>query len=325
MSRPPTASPSESPGTLPRHELLGFAVEPGTLEEYLGFLDARVAAREPCTVLYHNLHSLYSYFTDAALRRDYAGTTVLVDGMPVIWLMRLLGIPVSREHRLTYVDFVLPMMRLARDRGWRVYHVGQDADTQARALEIIRREVPGVDIDGHHGFFDRDDGSADSLAVVAAMNGRERGAADVEAGSAAGGDGTAAASGGRAADLVLVGFGAPRQEAWIAAHRTLIDAPAVLACGACMEYVAGVVRTPPRWAGKLGLEWVFRLLDDPGRFAFRYGVEPLLLGAILVRNAVRGGVHAGPEFGAESARESAGKVAGDRPRASGLGHEPDPR
>ena len=258
--------------TLPRHELLGFGTNPGTLEDYLAFLADRVGRGEPCTVLYHNLHSLYLYLSDPALRRAYAAHTVLVDGMPLIWLMRLAGLPVRREHRLTYVDFIGPMMRLARDEGWRVHHVGQDAETQRRALERLRRETPGLDIDGQHGYFDQSADSAESLAVVDAMN-------------AAG------------ADLVLVGFGAPRQEAWIAAHRARIDAPAVLACGACMEYVAGRVRTPPRLLGRLGLEWAFRLLENPRRFAFRYAVEPLLLGAILARNAVRDGPRAGPRDG----------------------------
>ena len=268
---------------LPRHELLGFAANPGSLEDYLAFLVARIGAREKCTVLYHNLHSLYSYFTDPQLRRDYAGATVLVDGMPVIWLMRALGVPVTRDDRLTYVDFVLPMMRLAARNGWRVFHVGQDGATQARALEIIRREVPGIDIDGHDGYFDQGAHGEESLAVVAAMNG-------TASTPATGGSTTS-----RAADLVLVGFGTPRQEAWIAAHRERIDAPAVLACGACMEYVAGAVKTPPRWLGRLGLEWAFRLFENPRRFAFRYAIEPLLLGAILVGNAVRHGVRAGPD------------------------------
>ena len=249
---------------LPRHELLGFAAHPGSLDDYLAFVAERIRRDEPCTVLYHNLHSLYAYFTDERLRRDYADTTVLVDGMPVIWLMRAFGLPVSREQRLTYVDFIMPLLRMARDADWPVFHVGQDAATQRRALERVRAELPGIRIDGHDGYFDQSPGGAESLAVIDAIN----------------------AHGSR---LVLVGFGAPRQEAWIAAHRERIAAPAVLACGACMEYVAGKVATPPRWMGRVGLEWAYRLFGDPRRFAYRYGVEPLLLGAILTGNAVRAG------------------------------------
>ena len=252
---------------LPRHELLGFEVNPGSLEDYLAYLDARVRERRPCTVLYHNLHSLYAYFTDAALRRAYhetggAESVTLVDGMPVIWLMRACGLPVDGRQRLTYVDFIMPLLRLARDRDWAVFHVGQDRATLERALERVRREVPGIRIDGHDGYFDKTPGSAGSEAVLERI----------------------AAHGSR---LVLVGLGAPAQERWIAAHRARIDAPAVLACGACMEYVAGAVATPPRWMGRAGLEWLFRLGGDPRRFAFRYAVEPVLLGAMLLYNAAR--------------------------------------
>lgn len=265
MSRPPDAEPRHD---LPRHALLGFEANPGSLDEYLAFLAERIQTRNPCTVLYHNLHSLYSYFTDAELRQNYGRYTVLVDGMPVIWLMRLCGLDVTRDQRLTYVDFIMPMMKQARDNDWPVYHIGQDADTQSRALDIIRREVPGIRITGQHGYFDQTPGSTESLAVVDAINAHD-------------------------SKIVLVGFGAPRQEAWIAHHRDSIEAPAVLACGACMEYVAGKVRTPPRILGRLGLEWAFRLLENPRRFAFRYAVEPVLLGLILLRNAVFGPARSG--------------------------------
>lgn len=268
---------TRSSAGLPRYTLLGFTANPGSLGEYLDFLSTSIRTGTPCTVLYHNLHSLYSYFTDVRLQRAYDNTTVLVDGMPVIWLMRLCGIDVNREQRLTYVDFILPMMRLARDNDWPVFHVGQDAATQQRALDVIRREVPGIRITGHHGYFDLRDDSTESLAVIDAINTND-------------------------SKLVLVGFGAPKQEAWIAAHRDRIDAPAVLACGACMEYIAGEVRTPPRWLGKVGLEWAFRLLENPKRFAFRYAVEPLLLGGILMRNALHGPTRS-PRTGKHPANE----------------------
>ena len=246
---------------LSKHELLGFFAHPGSLDDYLALIRTSVSESRPCTVLYHNLHSLYSYFTSSDLQRDYADKTVLVDGMPVIWLMRLAGIPVTRQHRLTYVDFIIPMMELARDNGFRVYHVGQHRDIQEKALRVIREKVPGIEIDGHDGYFDQTPQSADSLDVISKIN---------DNGS----------------NIVLVGFGAPKQEAWVHAHRSQINAEAVFTCGACMEYVAGAVRTPPRWMGRCGLEWSFRVMENPRRFAFRYFVEPVLLAAILLKNGL---------------------------------------
>ncbi|MFT5044349.1 MAG: N-acetylglucosaminyldiphosphoundecaprenol N-acetyl-beta-D-mannosaminyltransferase, partial [Porticoccaceae bacterium] len=111
------------------------------------------------------------------------------------------------------------------------------------------------------GYFDQSPQSTESLAVIDLINGAK-------------------------SDIVLIGFGAPKQEAWIHAHRGQINAGILFSCGACMEYVAGAVKTPPRWMGRTGLEWTFRLFENPRRFAFRYLVEPVLLGCILLYNGI---------------------------------------
>ncbi len=245
-----------------RRNLLGFFAHPGSIDQYLELIHQSIQKSEPCTVLYHNLHSLYSYFTSASLRKFYDGCTVLVDGMPIIWLFKLAGVPLKRTDRVTYVDFILPMMHKAQINGWRVYHLGQSADIQNTALNIIRQQVPGIQIDGHDGYFDLTKNCDSSLDVIKNVNNFNT-------------------------DLLLVGFGAPKQEAWLHAHRDLINASAVLSCGACMEYVAGAVKTPPRWMGPLGLEWSFRLFENPQRFAFRYLIEPLILAIILGRNWIK--------------------------------------
>jgi len=258
-----TSNLQKSAADLQKRSILGFFAHPGTLPEYLELTRRSVTESKQTTVLYHNLHSLYSYFTDSALKRHYQNTTILVDGMPVIWLMQLLRIPVSRDHRITYVDFIMPLIELARDNNWPVFHVGQHSDIQQQAMEIIRQKVPGINISGHDGYFNQEDRHPESLKVIEQMNNNE-------------------------SAIVLVGFGAPKQEAWIHAHRELIKAPIVFSCGACMEYVAGAVKTPPRWMGRFGLEWSFRLLENPRRFAFRYLAEPVLLGFILIRNGIGG-------------------------------------
>jgi len=241
-----------------RVNLLGFSVNPGTLDEYLHLISYAAEHKEQYTVLYHNLHSLYSYYRSDKLQADYKNCTVLVDGMPVIWLMQAYGIKVTRDHRLTYVDFIIPMMRLAKSKGLKVFHVGQESAVQQQALQRIREQVPGIEISGHNGYFDQSPDSPESKAVITAINLFQ-------------------------ADIVLVGFGAPKQEAWLSAHRDQINASTVFACGACMEYVAGAVKTPPRWMGRVGLEWAFRLGENPRRFAFRYLIEPLLLAGIISR------------------------------------------
>ncbi len=241
--------------------MLGFVAHPGSISQYLDLIKTSVESQQAITVYYHNLHSLYAYFTTPKLRACYDRAMALVDGMPVIWLLGLGRHTVSREQRVTYVDFIWPMLEQARDNNWRVYHLGQSSDIQQQAIAIIREKVPGIIIDGHDGYFNQEANHAESLAVIDGINAFST-------------------------DLLLVGFGAPRQEYWVDAHRDKIKAPALFTCGACMEYVAGAVKTPPRWMGRTGLEWSYRLFENPRRFAFRYLVEPVILGAILFKNLV---------------------------------------
>jgi N-acetylglucosaminyldiphosphoundecaprenol N-acetyl-beta-D-mannosaminyltransferase len=263
-------------------EAFGFRVHSGTIGDYLDFTGAAIAERRNECIFYHNLHSLYLYFRDPELRRLYDQATVMIDGMPLVLLLRLAGHPVQRHHRITWVDYIWPLLARAEASGWRVFYLGSAQRTHDRALAAIRERLPRLAIAGHHGYFDAAPGSTDNARIVRAINEFRT-------------------------DLCLVGMGTPRQEHWIGPHRAAIEAPVTVFCGACMEYVAGTVPTPPRWAGRTGLEWCYRLAADPRRFARRYLVEPWALSAILAANSLRrrpvaggrgrvrgGGQHRGP-------------------------------
>lgn len=240
-------------------DLLGFHTHPGTATEYLNAVAEHIATREKLTVLYHNLHTLYGYFTSADLQKSFDGATTIVDGMGVLFLYKLAGYPLSRDNRLTYVDFIFPMMTMARDNGWRVFHIGQDADVQQRAFERIRAHAPGIVIDGQDGFFDKLTEGEENRELVSRINEFN-------------------------ADLLLVGLGTPAQELWVDTNRSSLSTSVVMTCGSCMEYVAGEVGTAPRWMGRAGLEWLYRLFENPRRFAWRYLVQPFQLAAILWRH-----------------------------------------
>jgi N-acetylglucosaminyldiphosphoundecaprenol N-acetyl-beta-D-mannosaminyltransferase len=77
--------------------------------------------------------------------------------------------------------------------------------------------------------------------------------------------------------ILMVGMSMPRQEHWILDNIESISANVILPSGAAIDYIAGAVPTPPRWAGKVGLEWLFRLVAEPRRLWRRYFVEPLFL------------------------------------------------
>jgi len=87
--------------------------------------------------------------------------------------------------------------------------------------------------------------------------------------------------------VLMVGMGMPRQEYWILDNLPDIAANVVLTAGACFDYLAGVIPTPPRWLGKIGLEWIFRLWHEPRRLWKRYLWEPWLLLPLAPKDVLR--------------------------------------
>lgn len=84
-------------------------------------------------------------------------------------------------------------------------------------------------------------------------------------------------------NVLMVGMGMPRQEHWILDNLESIHANTILTCGACIDYIAGVIPTPPRWMGRFGLEWLSRLLSEPKRLWRRYLLEPWFVATLFVR------------------------------------------
>jgi len=71
-------------------------------------------------------------------------------------------------------------------------------------------------------------------------------------------------------DIVWVGLGTPKQDFWVAQHRHLLDAPVLVAVGAAFDFFTGKVPQAPSWMQRCGLEWLFRLMCEPRRLAYRY-------------------------------------------------------
>lgn len=201
----------------------------------------------------HNLHSVYLLRRNPWMHSFFQRADVIhIDGMPLVWLSRLAGHPARREHRVTYVDWLPHILSEARSRGWRVFYLGSTERGFSRGMETLRALCPSCALDGRHGYFDMASGSDESTQLRTAIRQFKP-------------------------DLVLVGMGMPRQESWILNNEDILVGARVLPCGAAVDFLAGMVPTPPRWMGRWGLEWAYRLVAEPRRLAYRYLIEPIAL------------------------------------------------
>jgi len=262
----PTAPSPATPA--PRQILLGVRLDPLTIEE-LNLLVKQVIQRGAQLLIGgHNLHSVYLFHHDPRMRSYFERADVIrIDGMSLVLWGRLVGKRISRERRVTYLDWIKPLMKHAASEGWRVYYLGGKRGVAAQAAELLRREVAGLNLDTHHGYFTETEipGILDQIRQFQPQ-------------------------------VLMVGMGMPRQEHWVMDHLDRLDVNVILTVGACFDYLAGAIPTPPRWMGRVGLEWLYRLVSEPRRLWKRYLLEPWSLLPIAFRDLLarrRGGGRAG--------------------------------
>ena len=241
---------------------LGITVNALTMNELHVLINDAVKKEKTCVIGHHNLHSLYIYHHEYKMREFYKRSKFIhIDGMPLIFLGRLLGYPLQRRHRLTYVDWIRPLMREAARQRLRVFFVGSKPGVAAQAEKVLKAEIPELQLQTIHGYFDLTPESKENQEVLESIEAYKP-------------------------NILVVGMGMPRQEYWILDNLGKLNANIILTAGACMDYVARIVPTPPRWMGQLGLEWLHRLLSEPKRLWRRYLLEPWFVLKLLLRELI---------------------------------------
>lgn len=166
---------------------------------------------------------------------------VHADGMPVVFASKLTGKPLP--ERIATTDFFHDAAMAAARHGFKFFILGATDAQNKAAVEAIGRTYPELEIVGrHHGYFD----DADDERICATIR----------------------ASG---AEILWVGLGKPRQEFWCVRNRHRLAGIAwIKTCGGLFAFLAGDASRAPEWMQRLGLEWLYRMLDDPKRLAWRY-------------------------------------------------------
>jgi len=230
---------------IPRRDLLGV---PLALVDYAGAMDAMDAMIErrergylSAAAVHVVMVSRHDQDTRAALR---GASLVLPDGRPLVWALNLLGAGLS--DRVYGPELTERYCRRAAECGHRVWLYGGATPAALAELEqMLAARFRGIRIAGGYSPPHRPLTTAEEQALAERIN------AD-------------------APDVVWVGVGAPKQEQWMARMRPLLEAPVLAGVGAAFDFIAGRKRQAPPWMQRRGLEWLFRLSQDPVRLAPRY-------------------------------------------------------
>ncbi|MGF9567105.1 WecB/TagA/CpsF family glycosyltransferase [Neorhizobium sp. JUb45] len=244
-----------------RHHLFSWPVDLFSKVSLLEFLKYRLSTRSKTIIANLNLHALHCLENSAGMASliNAKNTFVHIDGMPIVWLLKARGIGAKSYHRLTYLDWALDALALCESEGWTVGYIGSTPEICQKGLVYFRSEFPGLQIRGWDGFFDMSDTTTGSKLseTLSAVNAFKP-------------------------DLLIVGMGMPRQEEFLQLYSGQLNYGVAICSGAFFEYFTGGQKRPPRFWGRLGLEWFYRLANDPRRYSRRYLLEPLLLARRLI-------------------------------------------
>lgn len=189
-----------------------------------------------------NGHGLALAMIDQTYRGSLVAADVVhADGQPIVWASRLLCAAAIPERTGT-TDLVHAVGRASSPDGLRVYFLGAKAAVVARAGERFKALYPEADLAGFRdGYF-----SDSELKEVADQ---------VNA---------------TGANIVFLGLGKPREQRVALELAPLLRARWVITCGGCLDFLAGDAPRAPQWMQRFGLEWLYRMANDPRRLAWRY-------------------------------------------------------
>ena len=239
-------------------ELFGVPVQATCMNGVLARVDDAIESRSSLNIGVVNAAKIVNMQKDKELCEAVLSSDVIyADGMSVVWASRILGSPLP--ERIAGIDLMHEIMQRGQEKGYRVFCLGAKQAVLDKVQKEFAELYPGTIIAGsHHGYFD-----ADGEEEVAKQIRDSR------------------------ADVVFVAITSPKKERFMAKWSEVMQVPVVHGVGGSFDVVAGVIGRAPRLWQRLGLEWLFRVLQEPGRLWKRYLVTNVAFLRLIASESFR--------------------------------------
>jgi N-acetylglucosaminyldiphosphoundecaprenol N-acetyl-beta-D-mannosaminyltransferase len=218
-------------------DILGVRVDAVTYRDTLDIITRWIEQRTPHQIATANPEFVMAAQQDAVFRQVLAEADLCVaDGVGLLWAARRLGVVLP--ERVTGSDLTPLVAQTAAQRGWRLYLLGAAPGVAERTAHLLEQQSPGLRIAG---VYAGSPAAAEAPAIVQRVTEAQP-------------------------DVLLVAYGAPAQDLWIARHKAELAVPVVMGVGGAFDHIAGVQRRAPLWVQRMHLEWLFRLATQPWRW-----------------------------------------------------------
>jgi N-acetylglucosaminyldiphosphoundecaprenol N-acetyl-beta-D-mannosaminyltransferase len=240
-----------------RGNILGVGISAINMKMTLEVIDGWFKRREQHYLIAAPAHCLVDCQRDEALRYIYNNAGMVTpDGMPLVWILKLMGF--RGVDRVCGSDLMLAVCEHGLREGYRHYLYGSTPEVIERLVKRLGERFPSIQIVGAHAPPFPYTAEYDGL-VVKQINAVKP-------------------------DIVWCGLGAAKEEVWTSQHVGKVTAPILIGVGAAFDFHSGTKPQAPRWMQRAGLEWAFRLANEPRRLWRRYLIgNPLFLWLVLLQ------------------------------------------
>jgi N-acetylglucosaminyldiphosphoundecaprenol N-acetyl-beta-D-mannosaminyltransferase len=244
-----------------RADILGVYVSRFNLEETVQVFSDAIENGLKLRVAVTPVNSILWARKNEGLREIYnSADIVTADGVPVVWASKLFKTPI--RGRVTGLDLLPKFAETASKKGYKFFLMGASEGVAEQLAEVLKNQHPGLEVAGTYSPpFAETFSDEENEKMITMIN----------------------QSG---ADVLWVSLTSPKQDYWIAEHFDKLDVSVAAGVGAAFDVVAGNIARAPHWMQKFGLEWLFRLIKEPGRLSKRYLIEAPLFIPLILKQAV---------------------------------------
>lgn len=241
-----------------RQKFMNTEIDNLTMQEALETIDALIQENKNAYVVTPNVDHIVQLETNKELQDVYANASlILTDGKPLLWIAKWYGTPI--KEKISGSDLFPLLCDMAAKKGYSMFFLGAAEGVAAKAADNLMNKYKGLHVIGTYsppyGF----ENDSSEMNKIDAMIKKAR------------------------PDILIVGLGCPKQEKFIYNNYKKLGVPISLGLGASFDFEAGNIKRAPKWMANHGLEWLFRITQDPKRLMKRYLINDMKIFKLAVK------------------------------------------
>lgn len=231
-----------------RIKFMNTEIDNLTMAETLSAVDDLIRQNKDAYVVTPNVDHIVKLETNEKLKAAYSeADLILTDGKPLVWASRLYRNPI--KEKVSGSDLFPELCKFAAERHYKMFFLGAKEGVAAKAAEILKAKYDGLEIVGCYSPAIGFEKNSEEIENIARMVQRAN------------------------PHILILALGCPKQEIFAYEFRKKFHVPVSFCLGATLDFAAGNVKRAPRWMADAGLEWVYRIYQEPARMFKRYVLE----------------------------------------------------